>query len=390
MEFELRATPMTLVLSPDDATALGNIYKEAFTHAVELYIATAYLTHWAPGVRLSSRCSRLVFVVGTDFGLTRKDALRRVLRWLPRCGSVAFGAVAGAGGAGFHPKVLAWKTEAGTYECLIGSSNLSRAGLTTNHEANVRLRLTKADYERLTRWIGVLEEQSAAITADWIDHHYTESSHPQALRRNPPALSAPVKLALPHQARFRASVLKRRQHQAAWQEIAGPLLNAMRRTAAGRMSNLEFWDTFWSLWADHPSRFQGGGLQISAKRANWKQACESLLAVMALGNNVASQERDDTVRAEIDRLARARNPARGAWFSEMLCHFYPEQYPILNRPVKVWLAHNKWSARRGSSEGQRYVLLAKQLRVALRIRPAGARTLAELDLAIWQWSQEQA
>ncbi len=380
---------MSLVLSPDDGTALHAIYKEAFTGAVELYVATAYLTHWAPSQRLNARCSRVVFVVGTDFGVTRKDALRRVLAWLPTRGTVAFGAVAGAAGVGFHPKVLAWKTRRGSYECLIGSSNLSRAGLATNHEANVRLGLTRVEYERLTRWIDAIEEQSAAVTEDWISHHYVEGAHPQAVSSKPLALSAPVTLSLPHQARFRASVLERRKQQAAWAEIEAPLLAAMRRTATGRMTNLAFWQTFWGTWAAHPSRFQGSGLQISAKRANWKQACESLLAVVALRESGRLERRDDAVRVELDRLAKARNPARGAWFTEMLCHLFPKEYPVLNRPVKLWLAHNKWSARRGASEGQRYVLLAKQLRVALKQRPAGARTLAELDLAIWKWSQEQ-
>lgn len=380
---------MKLVLSPDDGAALQGIYKEAFTQAVELYIATAYLTHWNPGQRLNSRCSRLVFVVGTDFGLTRKDALRSVLRWLPRRGTVLFGAVAGAEGGGFHPKVLAWRTAEGTYECVIGSSNLSRAAFTTNHEANVRLRLTKAEYGRLTHWIARLEEQSAAVTNDWIDHHYTERPDTPPSTRKPAAVSAPVTLALPYQKRFRASVLERRRQQAKWKDIEGPLLAAMRRTAAGEMTKLEFWRTFWDKWSGHDARFQGSGLQISAKRANWKQACQSLLAVLDVREGETKERRDDTVRAEIDRLAAARNPARGAWFSEMLCHFFPEQYPILNGPVKEWLRHNKWSGRRGASEGQAYVLLAKQLRVALRQRPAGARTLAELDLAIWQWTQEQ-
>ncbi len=83
------------------------------------------------------------------------------------------------------------------------------------------------------------------------------------------------------------------------------------------------------------------------------------------------------------------NPARGAWLSEMLCHYHPTKYPILNRPVRAWLVANHWRTRRGSTEGQRYTQLAQQLRLALHERPAGARTLAELDAAIWQWVQDR-
>jgi hypothetical protein len=89
--------------------------------------------------------------------------------------------------------------------------------------------------------------------------------------------------------------------------------------------------------------------------------------------------------AEIDSLAKLGNPARGAWFSEMLCHYLPKQYPVLNGPVKKWIAANHWRPRRGSSEGQRYIQLAQQLRSALKQKPAGTANLAELDLAIWQW-----
>ncbi len=59
--------------------------------------------------------------------------------------------------------------------------------------------------------------------------------------------------------------------------------------------------------------------------------------------------------------------------------------PVLNGPVREWPKANHWRARRAATEGQRYVELSRQLRVALRSKPAGARNLAELDLAIWQW-----
>ena len=92
------------------------------------------------------------------------------------------------------------------------------------------------------------------------------------------------------------------------------------------------------------------------------------------------------VRKEIDRLASADNPTRGAWLSEMLCHFFPDKYPLLNKPVKVWLQHNKYKGPSKSSEGAKYIDLAIKLRNALKSNTANrAKNIAELDHAIWKW-----
>jgi hypothetical protein len=45
---------------------------------------------------------------------------------------------------------------------------------------------------------------------------------------------------------------------------------AMRKCAAGRISNGAFWREFCSTWSGHESRFQGAGLeggQFGGKRA---------------------------------------------------------------------------------------------------------------------------
>jgi hypothetical protein len=76
--------------------------------------------------------------------------------------------------------------------------------------------------------------------------------------------------------------------------------------------------------------------------------------------------------------------------SEMLCHYFPELYPISNKPVQKWLSHIKLRGRRGATEGQRYIDLAQKLRLAVQNEhPAGARNLAELDGAIWRRAVDQ-
>lgn len=374
---------MKVVLSPDDGDALRKLYRVAFKEARELFVATAYLTHWDAQLTLNPRCGQVVFVVGTDFGITRKAALRDVLKWLPKHGTVVLGAVSGAATGGFHPKVLLWKTASGARKCIVGSSNLSKAGFDSNYEANIVVSLKGPDYDRLQSWISHVAGAAAAINEDWITHHYTEAK--RAPTKATGALTAPVSLKLPIGHRYAQRVKERRKQQAAFKEIAQELRLAMRSCSSGELSNKRFWETFWRVWSPHESRFQGSGLQISGEAANWRQACTALLKVTEHGHAGSDTVRDHVVSLEIDRLSRASNPARGAWFSEMLCHFLPEHYPVLNGPVKRWLRANKWRARRGATEGQRYVELARQLRVAVRDKPAGATNLAELDLAIWQW-----
>lgn len=63
---------------------LRAVYGRAFREATELYIASAYLTDWDAGQRLGRACQRVVFLVGTDFGLSRRAAMRSVLRWIPK------------------------------------------------------------------------------------------------------------------------------------------------------------------------------------------------------------------------------------------------------------------------------------------------------------------
>jgi hypothetical protein len=379
---------MRVVLSPNQGPVLRALYRAAFKEARELYIATAYLTHWDAKPGLNPKCSRVVFVVGTDFHLTRKAALRNVLKWLPKFGSVVFGAVTGSSTGGFHPKILLWKTSGGAAKAIIGSSNLSKAAFDTNYEANVAVSLSDKDFGRLREWINDAANRSAPVNEDWIEQ-YQEAKRPAGKASS--GLEPAVELKkLPKGSVYAHKVKQRRAAQATFGEIAPVLHAAMRKCASGTMSNKAFWRTFWETWSKHTSRFQGHGLEISGKAANWRQACAALVRVLDRAGKVDTAALDHLVSVEIDRLGQASNPTRGAWFSEMLCHFLPKHYPLLNGPVKYWLRANKWRPRRGATEGQRYIELARKLRVALGSKPAGARDLAELDLAIWHWVQDHS
>jgi hypothetical protein len=156
--------------------------------------------------------------------------------------------------------------------------------------------------------------------------------------------------------------------------------------ASSRISNEKFYREIMELWGHDESRFQGRGFEILGKNCEWRDVCVSLFRILSVSSKASIAVLDNVVRQEIDRLADAGNPSRGAWLSEMLCHFFPEKYPLLNKPVKTWLQHNKYRSPSKATEGAKYIDLAVKLRLAINEKIVNeARNLAELDHAIWQW-----
>src|SRR5277367_20496 len=119
-------------------------YKTAFENAIELSVVTAYLTDWDASLILNSDCRRFRIIVGSNFGITRKAACEKVMRWLPPTRKSEF--LVADQIPGFHPKAMFWKDKRGKCFAVIGSSNLTRAAFETNYEANVFSPITEADY----------------------------------------------------------------------------------------------------------------------------------------------------------------------------------------------------------------------------------------------------
>lgn len=383
---------MDLVLCPSevDDNKLRTLYVTALQDAREIYIASAYLTDWPADLVIGRNCDRIVFLVGTDFGLTRKKAMRDVLRWLPKTGYSEFLAVPKLDGAGFHPKIMAWQSIRNKYYVLVGSSNLTKAAFDRNYEANAFGVVSSSMYDAIKKWLSTLQENAVPVTEDWIENHYQESKQKRGNAATGKKDLPLVNFKLPSGIDYKKAVKERRKQIEAFREIEKSLNRAVRQCANREIEDGEFWSKFWKTWSNHESRFQGSGLQFKGKGAKWHQACASLLAIREANKKCGSaHEVDRVVAREIDRLARLKNPARGAWLSEMLCHYLPDSYPIRNAPVKDWLAWNKWRARRGSSEGARYVQIAKQLRHVLKANNIGAKNLAELDQVIWLWSDKR-
>jgi hypothetical protein len=83
---------MQIFLNPNhkEPDLLRDVYRRAFKQAEEICLATAYLTDWDLSHKLNPKCKRLTFLVGTDFGLTRKAAMLSVLKWIPKSTPFSF------------------------------------------------------------------------------------------------------------------------------------------------------------------------------------------------------------------------------------------------------------------------------------------------------------
>lgn len=384
-----------ILTGPHDENSFGEIdrtYRRAFSKATELTIATAFLTAWpyAPSsLPLNGRCTEFMFLVGTDFGLTRKAAIRSVRKWTPARLRAKIYAVDLNKGWSFHPKLLLWKERTGHCYGLVGSSNLTRAALSRNVEANAEVRLSAEHYDELKGRLAELRDQSSSpIEPDWFktyEEAKLKASAGSKKKGKPGPLAAGKIFALPQfdQQAMRERLIDRRYQKDEFLKVKSRLQRLVERCATGQISGREFYPRLLKLWST--SRFQAPGFERQGKGANWREVCGALLAVVR--KQLPVDDSDRRVADAIDLLKQKRNSLRGAWFSEMLCQFQPDRYPVLNNPVKEWLRQQGVRRGRGVSDGQYYIEIARRLRVAVaqskaKNQSVSARDLAEADLLI--------
>lgn len=379
-----------LLSSPTSKNELAESYKCAINDAEELYIASAYLTNWATNVRLNSHCVNLLFLVGTDFGITRKNACKDVLKWLPKKFYGSFLAVPNMNDGGFHPKIVAWKDTQNKCHCIIGSSNLTEAAFNSNYEANVEVSISKEEFIKIRKWIEYIGKYCDCQVIDdgWINQ-YKERILSGGGRNK--IIKPVINLPIPDSKIYVERIMQRRESEKLFVKIKAKLKKEMVLCSRSSITNREFWNRFWALWSKHPSRMQGSGIQFSGKKANWRVACNSFLRIVNSPSSLGEISLDRIVKDEIDKLRKLKNPMRGAWFSEILCHFFPDEYPLQNKPVKIYLKVNKWKPQRGLSEGGKYIDLAKKLRNAIRQNKNknGPRNMPELDNVIYTWCERR-
>lgn len=372
---------MELVLLPTGAAdGLDRHYKSAMTKAVELYIVSAYLTEWKAPALLNANCRIFRLIVGQDFCITRKQACRDVMSWIP--GRLKHRFMVANKINGFHPKAMFWREANGTLHALIGSSNLTRAAFSTNHEVNVYLRPSKAQFAQVRQWIESIVPSCVAVSDDWLDS-YTEAPRkgsPKSKKKS--ELEALVEaLRLPRPAGTVDMVRQRREQLANYGVHRASLMKLFKACAGGRLSNSAFYDALPSHWsAKLNNRLQGAGWERKGKGSDFQKISQSFLRIV----DASDAARDDVVAEEIDWLHSQNVSSRTAFLSEMLCLRFPTLFPIKNQPVLDFLEAIKFKGPRGASEGAAYVDLAQRLRVSLLANPKHpAKTIAELDAVLW-------
>ena len=159
---------MDLILQPNTSCHLADRYQRAFSSAVELLIVNAYLTEWDDSLKLNPGCRRFRMVIGKDFGITRKSACEKVMKWLPPQLRAHFLVADQIGG--FHPKAVFWKEENGSTFAIVGSSNLTAAAFGTNYEANIFCPLPSEDYKAAKDWVNAIASSSVPVSQDWLDN----------------------------------------------------------------------------------------------------------------------------------------------------------------------------------------------------------------------------
>jgi HKD family nuclease len=379
---------MNLILhTPNNEGNLHSHYQRAFSNAVELFIVTAYLTDWDTRLELNSHCRRFRIVIGRDFGITRKAACEKVMEWLPKERKWQFKVADQI--AGFHPKAVFWKEANGHAFAIVGSSNLTRAAFETNYEANIYCPITASDYEVAKAWVRRIEKGSVVVSEDWLKQYNEGARVPsdgQSGRRSSPKdgdrdRSPLVSIQLPRPRGLQQLISERRRQLRQYQTHKAGLVHLFRLCASGGIDSKGFYEQLPDYWSgDKGDRLQGKGWEIKGMHSDFQFLAKSLLRIIDADDG----ERDDIVAEELDRLARAEIPTRKAFLSEMLCLNFPNEYPVLNRPVHRFLSGIKFRAPRGASEGAAYVDLATKLRSALLEDPNHpAKNLAELDYVIW-------
>jgi hypothetical protein len=372
-----------LLHTPFGPRSLSRHYEAAFKNAVELFLVTAYLTEWDSTLILNPSCRRFRIIVGSDFGITRKAACEKVMRWLPPNRKSQF--LVADRISGFHPKALFWKDKNDHCFALIGSSNLTRAAFETNYEANAFARISALDYGRAKKWVSEIGSQSEVVSDDWLKL-YKEAT-PKVTRKsgrsgkgihNPAPL---IDLKLPTPLGMGDRLRARRENLANYQGQRAPLEQLFRRCAKNQVSSEKFYRELPRSWGwDVGDRFQGAGWEIKGKHSDFQALSRSFVNIL----DAEDEDRDDVVSSEIDHLADEKIPTRGAFLSEMLCLRFPEAYPVLNEPVWEYLKDVKYQAPRKASEGNQFIFLAKALRSSLLQNPEHpAKNLAELDTVIW-------
>lgn len=367
-----------------------DVYKKAFSRAKKLYVVSAYLTEWDSALKLNEHCHTFKMIIGKDFGITRKKACLDVINWLNPNREGQF--LVASNISGFHPKAIFWEVEENgkpKMYSFIGSSNLTKAAFKNNYEANVLTEISPNEFNNVISWIGRIEKDSEEVSEEWLKSYNEATQVPNSNGNSKSVLDNEkehffdLELPLPKGSKKKVKA-RRRQIDFHKKNLKSDLHNLFMQCSKRKITSSKFYESLYDFWywddEGNGNRLQGNGWERSGKSSNFQELSSSFINIL----NAKDIERDDVVISELDKLTLSKNPARKAFFSEMLCLAFPEKYPILNDPVYSYIKDINFKPPRGASDGAKYIDLAKKLRLALKQNPDHpAKNLAELDTVIW-------
>jgi len=112
--------------------------KNLLKHSCKISIAVAFLENSGVEIirqsieEIKKNHVSISVITGLDFGITSPEALQELLNLDVRCNILH--------GENFHPKLYIFEKNDNEVTIIIGSSNLSKGGLSTNFEANIILK----------------------------------------------------------------------------------------------------------------------------------------------------------------------------------------------------------------------------------------------------------
>ena len=228
-----------IILNPATNNELAKVYESAIKNAKELYIASAYLTSWSTKIPLNPKCENILFIIGTDFGITRKQACTNVVKWLPKRFQENFQAVPVMSNRGFHPKIVAWKDFQNKFFCIIGSSNLTEAAFNTNYEANIKVSITKNEFIEIKNWLEgiILKNGCQIVDESWINEYKEKASNKAGKEYKEERV---INLLIPNNEKYKKSIEIRRKNEKTFVEIKKQLRAYMIACSQGIITNKEF------------------------------------------------------------------------------------------------------------------------------------------------------
>jgi len=293
------------------ANNLSDHYRNGFGNAIELFVVSAYLTEWDSALKLNPACLRFRVIIGSDFGITRKAACRKLMQWLPpeRKGQFMVADLI----AGFHPKAVFWRDKNGKCYTLIGSSNLTRAAFETNYEANAFCELSETEFIKAKKWIREIEKQSVIVSEDWLKHYKEDEwKGTQGPKRPTNGLKGSaqlIKLKLPNPEGTAKRLEGRRNDLDIYKKHRAALEGLFRRCAENEIGSGEFYSELPKYWSyEVGDRLQGKGWEIKGKRSNFHLLSRSFIRIL----DASDEDRDDVVREQIDELGRKEIPTRNS------------------------------------------------------------------------------